>query len=147
MKSRRSGFTLIEVLIVIVIMAVLAATIVPQFSSSTEDARATSIDFTLHTLKNQIQMYKAHHLDTLPATITAGDMPQLTAKTDKFGAVGTGATHVYGPYLLDGFPVNPVTNASTVVAATSASDAGLEDAGWGYNATTGEFYQGVNNTP
>lgn len=147
MKARRSGFTLIEVLIVIVIMAVLAATIVPQFSSSTEDARATSTEFTLHTLKNQMQMYKAHHLDELPTTITAGDMPQLVGKTDKFGAVGTSATHVYGPYLLDGFPVNPVTNVNTVVAATSATDAALEDAGWGYDAATGTFYAGVNNTP
>jgi prepilin-type N-terminal cleavage/methylation domain-containing protein len=37
--TRRIGFTLIEVLIVVVIMAVLAATIIPQFSSSTDEAK------------------------------------------------------------------------------------------------------------
>ena len=36
--ERRSAFTLIEVLIVVVIMAILAATIIPQFTDSTKDA-------------------------------------------------------------------------------------------------------------
>ena len=40
--SCRSAFTLIEVLIVVIIMAVLAATIIPQFSSSTNDAKNSS---------------------------------------------------------------------------------------------------------
>ena len=38
MKPRvRNAFTLIEILIVVVIMAILAATIIPQFTSSTDD--------------------------------------------------------------------------------------------------------------
>ena len=42
MRSRRSsGFTLVEILIVVVIMAVLAATIIPQFSSATNDAKTS----------------------------------------------------------------------------------------------------------
>ena len=45
MNSRRpSGFTLVEILIVVVIMAVLAATIIPQFSSATNDAKAKCAD-------------------------------------------------------------------------------------------------------
>ena len=38
-KVHRSAFTLIEVLIVVIIMALLAATIIPQFASSTSDAK------------------------------------------------------------------------------------------------------------
>jgi len=146
MKARRSGFTLIEVLIVIVIMAVLAATIIPQFSSSTEDARTTSIDFTIHTLKNQIQMYKAHHLDKVPDAITGVTIDQLVFKTDKDGTVNAMAG-VYGPYLLEGFPTNPITNSNEVVAATTFDDTALQDAGWGYNVLDGTFFAGWETVP
>ena len=142
MKTRRNGFTLIEVLIVIVIMAVLAATIIPQFTASTDEARKTSIDFTLHTLKNTVQLYKAHHLDKLPSAAASNTMDQLVLKTDKFGTVGTGATNIYGPYLLEGFPINPITQSKDVVTATSAADAALTGKGWGYDPATGNFYAG-----
>ena len=45
--SRRKAFTLIEVLIVVVIMAILAATIIPQFSSSTQDAMESALKFNI----------------------------------------------------------------------------------------------------
>ena len=53
---RRSAFTLIEVLIVVVIMAVLAATIIPQFSASTEDAKTSQLSFNVHTMRSQIEL-------------------------------------------------------------------------------------------
>src|SRR5687767_2144937 len=65
-KRSREAFTLIEVLIVVVIMAVLAATIIPQFSSSTKDARESSLRFNLHALRSQIELYKLHHTGAVP---------------------------------------------------------------------------------
>jgi general secretion pathway protein G len=47
MQTHR-GFTLIEVLIVVVIMAILAGTIIPQFAASTDDAKASALKFNLH---------------------------------------------------------------------------------------------------
>ena len=44
-KAHRNAFTLIEVLIVVIIMALLAATIIPQFSSSTSDAKKSAVEF------------------------------------------------------------------------------------------------------
>ena len=49
-NSPRSAFTLIEVLIVVVIMAILAAAIVPQFTDSTKDAKSSTAKFNLHTV-------------------------------------------------------------------------------------------------
>jgi prepilin-type N-terminal cleavage/methylation domain-containing protein len=142
MKSRslRSAFTLIEVLIVVVIMAVLAATIIPQFSSSTEDAEKNTLMFNLHTLRSQIELYKLHHSGAVPA-ITDADLPQLWKSTNLAGDTGAaGASYPLGPYVLNELPMNPVKKSRTVTAsATWPPTAATADGGWLYNETTGQL--------
>lgn len=140
---RRNAFTLIEVLIVVIIMAVLAATIIPQFSSSTTDAKDSSLKFNLHTLRSQIEMYKVHHSGKLPLLATFTD--QMTKATDISGATGTGATFIYGPYFQGLVPTNPFNNSNALVASTATTEAEAKAAvagteGWQYNATTGGIY-------
>ncbi len=138
---RRNAFTLIEVLIVVIIMAVLAATIIPQFSSSTTDAKESSLKFNLHTIRSQIEMYKVHHMSKVPALATF--VNQMTKATDIDGNT-TGTNLIYGPYFQGQVPANPFNGSSTLVAVATA---GTEPtaivaggAGWQYDATTGGFY-------
>ena len=142
-KSRRSAFTLIEVLIVVVIMAVLAATIIPQFSSSTKDAKVSSLKFSMHTLRSQIQMYRVHHLGNYPA-ITSNDLPQLTTPTNVGGTTGAaGVSFPFGPYI-DKVPANPFDGSAkvTAVATAGAKPSAVVGAlgGWQYDATTGAIW-------
>ena len=139
MKFHRSAFTLIEVLIVVIIMAVLAATIIPQFASSTKDAKNSSLDFNLRTIRTQIELYKQHHLGTYP---TATDfVTQMTEKTNISG--GTTGDTKYGPYMQD-VPANPYNDSSAIVAVASegtkpaAIVAG--GAGWQYDKSNGDFW-------
>src|SRR5205823_3522408 len=112
--ERRSAFTLIEVLIVVVIMAILAATIIPQFTDSTKDAKSSTVLFNLHTLRSQIQLYRTQHNGTAPSATLA----ELLASTDATGATGSGALFPYGPYLRQ-IPVNPYTNSATLKTITT----------------------------
>src|SRR5687768_13779490 len=106
MKARRSSaFTLVEVLIVVVIMAVLAATIIPQFADSTTDAKVSTLKFNLHTLRSQIELYRTHHDGELPS----GTLIELTQSTDVSGTAGTGVNFPFGPYIRT-LPDNPFTN-------------------------------------
>ena len=137
-RRHRGGFTLVEVLIVVVIMAVLAATVIPQFSDATNDAKISTATFNLNTLRTQIQFYKAQHNGKSPSAT----LVELISKTDPTGAVGTGATHVYGPYL-GSIPENPITGKNTVrVASTNppAAPSGEDDAGWLYHAASGNVW-------
>jgi general secretion pathway protein G len=137
-QNRRQGFTLVEVLIVVVIMAVLAATIIPQFSDSARDAKISTAKFNLQTLRTQIQFYRAQHNGALPGAAWA----ELTSKTDASGAIGTGATHVYGPYITQ-IPDNPFTNSNKITAAAAnppAAASGATDAGWLYHAASGNVW-------
>jgi general secretion pathway protein G len=150
-KSRRGGFTLIEVLIVVVIMAVLAATIIPQFSTSTKDARESSLKFNLQSLRTQLELYKVQHNATLPDG--TNNLKQLTSASDVTGALSaTGlvdATHPYGPYVQNALPVQPFSGLNTVKLDTGAAGtlptatAGV-GGGWIYRASTGEIW--IDNT-
>ena len=135
---RRCAFTLIEVLIVVVIMAVLAATIIPQFSSSTQDAKTSQLSFNVHTLRSQIELYKVHHGSSYPA-ITGNDLPQLTGATNAAGEIGTpGESYPYGPYVDGELPTNPFNDLNTVAAGTGA--AGDGSSGWQYDVNTGGIW-------
>ena len=145
--GHRRAFTLIEVLIVIVIMAVLAATIIPQFSSSTKDANESSLNFNLRTMRSQIEVYKAHHFAVYP-TIQDGALPQLTGATNARGTIGqAGPDFPYGPYVDNELPANPFNDSNQVTAGSGA--AFIDDGtGWQYDVSTGgiwpnnaEYYQ------
>lgn len=139
-RRNRNAFTLIEVLIVVIIMAVLAATIIPQFSSSTKDAKESSLQFNLHTIRSQLQMYKVHHLGDYPELTNFAD--QMTKPTNVDG--GSTAPTPYGPYITGEIPANPFNNSNDLVAVAAA---GVEPtavvaggAGWQYDESTGGFY-------
>lgn len=143
--ERRRGFTLIEVLIVVVIMAVLAATIIPQFSSSTKDAQNSSVKFNAHSLRSQIELYKAHHLGNYPE-LKDGTLAQLTKATDADGATvdKPDTAHPYGPYL-DAIPANPFNGKNAIVSVKTPGTVptvatGDDASGWQYDATTGGIY-------
>jgi general secretion pathway protein G len=134
---KKNAFTLIEVLIVVVIMAVLAATVIPQFASSTTDAKESTVKFNMHSLRSQIELYRIHHGDY--PTITDASLPQMLDKTDASGAIsGTGA---FGPYL-DAIPPNPFDNDASVYAAGSDSPTAetTEAKGWQYHKESGGIW-------
>ena len=140
-RKGRAAFTLIEVLIVVVIMAVLAATIIPQFSTSTRDAKHSSLKFNLQQLRSQIELYKIHHAGNTPATLDL-----LTKPTDVTGAT-TGGSLPYGPYVQGGLPINPFTGSAAVAAytgATAPTAATAATGGWQYKAATGELWPDGN---
>ena len=64
MKIRRKnrGFTLVEILIVVVILGILAAIVIPQFSNASEEAAYSRIKTDLQTVRSQIQLYRVQHL-------------------------------------------------------------------------------------
>jgi len=138
-NSNRKGFTLVEILIVVIILGILAAIVIPQFTSASEDARKSSLQSQLQTLRSQVELYKLQHRDSYPTsdgTATGTwDWTRLTGKTDDTGAASTAATAV-GPYLQQ-TPVNSLTNSSTVAASAAAG------VGFVFQSSTGKLF-GVN---
>ncbi len=58
LRSRRRGFTLIEIMVVLVILGVMAALIVPNLLDRTDDARATAARTDISNLMQALKLYK-----------------------------------------------------------------------------------------
>jgi general secretion pathway protein G len=147
MTRKNTGFTLVEILIVVIILGILAAIVIPQFTEASNDARVSALVSDLQTVRSQIELYKVQHKDSYPGwngtTVPDGVsfVADLTGKTDIDGAAG-GAL---GPYL-GKFPTNGFNTDNTVRIAEAAADPNTASgtAGWWFNPTTGNF--GVNTT-
>jgi general secretion pathway protein G len=124
---KRSAFTLVELMIVVIILGILAAVVIPQFSDASTDARVSSLTMNLATIRGQIELYKLQHNGALPAVATFAD--QMTKTTDAAGST-TATTRPYGPYL-QRVPNNPFSNANDVSSTVSADGT----KGWYYDAT------------
>lgn len=71
LDSTRSGFTLVEVLIVVVIIGILASILVPRYTDSREEAAKSSLTMSVAVIKSQVDL-RYHTTGSWPATIEAG---------------------------------------------------------------------------
>ena len=63
----KGGFTLIEILVVVVLLGILAAVVVPHFSGAGAETGTAALATDLRRVRSQIELYKFHHNDQLPA--------------------------------------------------------------------------------
>lgn len=133
--SNRTGFTLVEILIVVIILGILAAIVIPQFTEASNDARNSALVSDLQTLRSQIELYKIQHLDVLPSAASVGFVLAMTGQTDIDGDAGT----TYGPYLQK-MPTNPFNNLDTVVVEAGTDSLGGGQTGWHFNTTNGQIH-------
>ena len=143
---RKGGFTLVEILIVVIILGILAAIVIPQFTSASQDARKNSLTSQLQTLRSQIELYKLQHLDQLPSSLVASTplWDQLINKTNASGTTGTSTAYPFGPYLQSA-PTNPLNgkNAMLVVTADQTMGGALTggtDKGFVINSANGKVW-------
>jgi len=137
MKAK-SGFTLVEILIVVVILGILAAIVIPQFTNASTEAKTNSLMSNLQSIRSQIELYKVQHNDLFPDPEAGGaTWDRLTKKTKIDGTVDTAGT--YGPYLQQ-IPKNPFNDDNTVgSAATDTDPPTVGGKGWFFNTATGAF--------
>lgn len=98
-KSRRA-FTLIEMLVVILILAILASLIIPRLIGRTDDAKIAKAKSDIQTLSSLLQQYRLDN-DKYPTT-EEGLEALRTQPSD--------ATHWKGPYTDKDIPVDPWGN-------------------------------------
>jgi general secretion pathway protein G len=144
-RRNQSGFTLVELLIVVIILGILAAVVIPQFNTAAAESKEAALASNLATIRQAVELYKVQHNDAFPS---AAMKTELTSQTDADGTIS--ATGKYGPYIRNQFPANPLdSNPATAdaVATIAAMPAAPTAAGgWIYATGNGEFRANVSGT-
>ncbi len=76
-KGRRSGFTLVELLLVVCILGILAAVVIPNIMGHDEEARRQATRTSIGAIEQAVQIFAMRHNGKLPDTLE-----ELTAGTD-----------------------------------------------------------------
>jgi type II secretion system protein G len=100
LKAWKKGFTLVELLIVIIIIAVLAAIAIPKFSNSSNRSKDSALRSNLKMLRNAVDLFRAD-TGVFPATI--GDLAVTTAPATGLSSAAAStaitAADFRGPYV------------------------------------------------
>jgi general secretion pathway protein G len=137
LRNIKKGFTLVELLIVIIIIAVLAAIAIPKFSNSSQRSKESSLRANLKLVRNAIDLFRAD-TGAFPANM-AGLTTSTTAGLSAAAAACTiAATDWRGPYL-QAIPVDPVSG-SAMTYGTAAADVGTVKSSATGNGLDGTAY-------
>lgn len=117
------AFTLVEILIVVVILGILAAIVIPQFTNSSQEASGSVVASQLRLIRSQLALYQARH-GAWPALGTTGaidDWDLLTNPAD--GDLS----------YLEGAPYNTFTGSYGIGTEASTT------IGWVYDVASGSL--------
>ncbi len=155
----KSGFTLIEILMVILLIAVLALMGITQFQNYSTDAKDATTKSNLQVLRRAIATQNAQM--RLRCNVTTTNPPPLTnliANDITTGSSPCTTTQVSNrqdrAFVAGDIPANPwgQNQSNTIVASTLSTSAqkatgncggtarGASDDGWCYNTTTGDIW-------
>ena len=163
---KQSGFTLVELLIVAIILAILAAIVVPQFANTAAGASDAALRTNLSGIRSAVELYRQQHAQVYPGAnasnaVVCGTGPgsgaagsgqafddQLTMYTNAAGVACSvtndgGTPYPFGPYIKENaVPANPVTTVATIVVNTDTNlgmQSATADGGWLFSTATGKF--------
>jgi len=104
------GFTLVEIVLVIVLIGILAAIIVPKFAGQTDKAKIAASKANIESIRSAIRLYQANNDGAFPNALAA-----------------------LVPTYLKAVPEEAITPSSSVVGTPDGSG------GWAYDNATGEI--------
>jgi len=135
-KSRienQKGFTLIEIVIIIVVLGILAAVAIPKYQDITGEAKEAACRASLGALRSGVTIFYANTAVTT-GTATWPTLAQLEG---------------YGVVMAQGIPPNPyqteANNQDSIVTGVTKGTIVGTRGGWAYDPATGEVWPNTSS--
>lgn len=131
-RSAVRAFTLIELIVVIVVLAILSGVAIPKYFDYAAKARESACKGTLGAVRSAIANFAANQLVTT-GTSTYPTLVNL---------------QTLGTVMQEPIPANPYNNSSTISSATynATTPPVSGSAGWNYDASSGRFWANSNTS-
>ena len=144
--ARRRGFTLIELMIVIIVIAILALIVIPKLAKASLRAKESAMTANLSMIRSSLEQFKVD-MGVYPSTLVelaAANEAGVVAATKAYTGYQPGNYH--GPYLsiqggINGLPKNPLITDAGATAENVAADA-TPPGHWAYAAGSGTVTPG-----
>ncbi len=122
------AFTLVELIVIIVVLAILSGVAIPKYIDYTANAKASAGKATIGAVRTAIANFYAN--SALTGTAAYPTLVQM---------------QTLGSVMQETLPTNPYNNSATIAAATWAATPPVTGAaGYNYDATAGRFW--LNST-
>ena len=122
--QNKKGFTLVELVVVVLILGILAAIAVPKLINTSQTATDNGLKRTLHVVRDAVEMFVADN----------GGLPGQSSLLEED----------LKEYLRGDFPICPVGTAKNAIIKYSSDGTDLEGVpapaeGWHFDTVSGEF--------
>lgn len=136
-SSKQAGFTLVELIVVIVVLGILAATALPKFVNVSQDARRASVEGLTGALRSSVSLVQAKYYaagNTTATTVRMQDGSDVVVAAGTGIPAGTAAGIGAALQSLDGFTPDYASATAVTFRPTNGGSATCQVT---YNGTTG----------
>lgn len=135
MKRKHSGFSLVELVVVIMILGILAAVAAPKLLQTSSTATDNGLRQSLTVVRDAIELFAAQNGGSLPRSDTVANFKaDIAPFLRKFPACPVGPT------------ASSATQSVDVEFGTATAGSATPLKGWYFNTSTGDFFVNFNGT-